>query len=67
MNNMREKLADYAHDAQASWMEYMFRQSTLNEDGSVTIPRSLVERWEKAMPACAPACADGRQVPHADR
>ncbi|MBC8488503.1 MAG: hypothetical protein H8D45_20945 [Bacteroidetes bacterium] len=25
----------------------MFRQSTLNEDGSVTIPRSLVERWKR--------------------
>jgi len=45
--NTRELLADYAHDAWSGWMEYMFRQSRLNIDGTVTIPQKLVERWER--------------------
>jgi len=30
-------------------MKYMFSKSKKNEDGTVTIPRSLVERWERQM------------------
>lgn len=48
-DNMREKLADYAHRAWSGWMEYMFNQSQNNEDGSVTIPKGWVERWKRQM------------------
>jgi len=44
-----ERLADYAHNAWAGWMKYMFSKSTTNDDGSVTIPASFVERWKRQM------------------
>ena len=47
MFTVREKLADYAHKAWAGWMEYLFSKSVLNKDGSVTIPKSLVDRWTR--------------------
>jgi hypothetical protein len=46
---MREKLADYAHDAWRGWMFYMFDKSLINEDGSITIPFALVNRWTRQM------------------
>ena len=45
----REKLAAYAHDAWSGWMRYMFDKSEFNDDGSVTIPASLVKRWQYQM------------------
>jgi hypothetical protein len=42
---LSESLAAYAHDAWAGWMCWLFAKSYLNEDGTVTIPASLVERW----------------------
>ena len=44
-----EKLAEYAHEAWSGWMRYLFSMSTVNSDGSVTIPASLVERWTRQM------------------
>ena len=46
---VREKLAEYAHKAWAGWMRYMFSKSAANDDGSVTIPKSLVDRWKRQM------------------
>lgn len=46
---MIERLADYAHDAWAGWMRYLFSISHENEDGSVTIPAQSVERWKRQM------------------
>lgn len=46
---LRERLADYAHEAWSGWMYYLFDKSTRNADGSVTIPTSLVERWHRQM------------------
>ena len=43
----REKLAEYAHAAWAGWMKYLFEKSSCHEDGSVTIPPDLVERWQR--------------------
>lgn len=41
-----EPLSDYAHEAWAGWMRYLFNKSApLNEDGTVTIPKWAVERW----------------------
>lgn len=42
-----EALAAYAHEAWAGWMRYLWRLSTTNDDGTVTIPASLVERWQR--------------------
>lgn len=49
MTTLREQLADYAHASWSGWMKYLFDKSTQNEDGSVTIPASLVERWQRQM------------------
>ena len=46
---LREKLAEYAHEAWSRWMRYLFSKSTVNSDGSVTIPASLVKRWTRQM------------------
>lgn len=47
---LREKLAEYAHEAWSGWMKYMF-DKTLPEklyNGEV-IPRDLVKRWQRQM------------------
>lgn len=43
----KEKLAAYAHEAWAGWMDYLFEKSVLNPDGTVTIPAWAVERWKR--------------------
>ena len=45
--DIREKFAEYAHDAWSGWMKYLFRKSTLNDDGTVTIPKWAVDRWQR--------------------
>jgi len=45
----REALACYAHEAWSGWMDYLFKQSRENEDGTVTIPADLVARWRRQM------------------
>ncbi len=47
MCTIKEQLASYSHDAWAGWMKYMFLKSTLNGDGTVTIPKDLVNRWKR--------------------
>lgn len=49
MEEIRNKLADYAHRAWVGWMDYMFSKSSVNDDGSVTIPADLVARWKRQM------------------
>lgn len=46
-----ESLAYYAHEAWAGWMHYMFDHCPVkkNDDGSITIPAKLVERWRRQM------------------
>jgi hypothetical protein len=49
-DNVREALAQYAHDtAWSGWMRYLFSKCTINEDGSVTMPAWAVERWTRQM------------------
>lgn len=44
--NVREALAEYAHDAWSGWMIYLFQKSVTNiENGTVTIPKWAVDRW----------------------
>jgi hypothetical protein len=44
-----EDLADQEHDSWARWMEHLFKKSKKNKDGTVTIPKSKVDRWERQM------------------
>lgn len=48
-DRVREKLAEYAHEAWAGWMKYLFEKSQSNADGTVTIPAWAVERWQRQM------------------
>jgi hypothetical protein len=51
---MREKLAGYAHESWSGWMKYLFEKSQKNADGTVTIPKWAVDRWERQ--AATPYC-----------
>ena len=44
---MIEALAEYSHQAWAKWMVYLFRLCSTNDDGSMRIPKHLVERWKR--------------------
>lgn len=48
-NELREKLADYAHRAWSGWMRYLFSKCTSDLKGNVTIPKELVMRWTRQM------------------
>ena len=45
VDKLVEQLADYAHNAWSGWMEYLFEKCTVNKDGSMVIPKDLVDRW----------------------
>lgn len=42
-----EACANLCHQQWTGWMEYLFQKSSLNDDGSVTIPSELVFRWKR--------------------
>ena len=48
-DNLRELLADLAHQQWSGWIDYEFSRCDVNEDGSLTIPREWVERWRRQM------------------
>lgn len=48
-NDLREALSDESHEIWSSWTRWQFSVCTQNEDGSLTIPASLVERWTRQM------------------
>ncbi len=45
----RERLADNAHSSWSNWMAYLFEHSKHNKNGSVTIPKKLVNKWKRQM------------------
>ena len=49
MGEMIERLADIEHERWSHWMKYLFSKSIKNENGSVTIPKEFVERWERQL------------------
>lgn len=49
MNDLREKIAACEHAQWAGWMEYLFANSIIKNDGSVEIPASFVDRWKRQM------------------
>ena len=44
---VREKLAEYAHKAWSGWMVYLFSKCELKKDGTATIPKWAVDRWQR--------------------
>lgn len=46
-NKVRESVSDCSHDIWSHWMEYLFTKCEVNPNGSYTIPKELVERWER--------------------
>lgn len=46
---IREALSDVSHDIWSHWTRWQFSVCTSNPDGSLTIPASLVERWQRQM------------------
>lgn len=47
MYNKKEELAEYAHESWSGWMKYLFKKSIKNNDGTITIPKWAVNRWER--------------------
>lgn len=46
-NELVELLAEYEHKRWVKWQSYLFSKSFKNDDGSVTIPKELVDRWNR--------------------
>ena len=46
---VREALAEVAHEMWAHWMRYLFSKCEQNPDGSVTIPVTPLFRWNRQM------------------
>jgi hypothetical protein len=42
-----ELLADLEHDRWSRWQQYLHSQCIKNKDGSLTIPKEKVDRWER--------------------
>ena len=47
LKNLREELAAIEHTRWAHWQSYMHGKCTKNADGSLSVPKELVEKWEK--------------------
>ncbi len=46
-NDIIEILSKVAHERWAHWQKYLHSVCKRNEDGSLTIPKEKVERWER--------------------
>lgn len=49
LDAMLEQLASVEHERWAHWQRYMHGQGTLCADGSLLLPKELVQRWETQM------------------
>ncbi len=49
MITIRDELAEYTHKTWSGWMIYLFKKSDKNPDGSVTISKWAVDRWQRQM------------------
>jgi len=45
MNEMREELAELAHEQWSDWMEFLFSKGTFNANGTWTMPEWAVNKW----------------------
>ncbi len=46
---LREKLAELAHEQWSNWMEYLFSKSVSKAGGACMIPSWAVKRWKRQM------------------
>lgn len=42
-----ELLAEFEHDRWSRWQKYLFIKCIVNDDGTLTIPKELVNRWTR--------------------
>ena len=47
--DLEHKLSEYAHNTWSGWMKYLFSKCVMNEDGTATLPESLVLRWNRQL------------------
>lgn len=47
--DLREVIAAIEHERWSHWQRYLHEQCLVNEDGSLTIPAELVDRWARQM------------------
>jgi len=46
-SNLQTKLAAYAHKSWSGWTSHLFSKCDKNPDGTLTIPKWAVERWQR--------------------
>ncbi|WP_263057042.1 hypothetical protein [Pantoea agglomerans] len=44
-----EMLSEIEHERWSRWQKYLHKKCVPNDDGSLTIPVDLVDKWEKQM------------------
>jgi len=49
LEQLRWRMAEYAHISWSNWMKYLFTKGKLNKSGSFTIDKKSVERWQRQM------------------
>lgn len=47
--DVREALAEYAHEAWSGWMKYMFEKGHIHDTGICVLPHWAVKRWTRQM------------------
>ena len=47
LKEIKEQLADIEHQRWVDWQKYLHSVCVKNADGSLTIPKSNVEHWER--------------------
>jgi len=47
--DIREDVAEMQHEVWSRWMDYLFKVSLPNQDGTYTIPQDKVQRWQRQM------------------
>ena len=48
-DDMIELLADFEYDRWSRWQKYLFSKCIVNSDGTLTMPKELVDRWTRQM------------------
>ena len=47
ISELRENLASIEHSRWSHWQRFMHGECVKNDDGSLTIPADLVQKWER--------------------